>query len=59
VAVACRSEIAQFAGAVGKRGEHGVTMGDGFIAGEFQGARKRFYGEDGFGFHGFVSKGSV
>jgi len=51
VAVAGSGEVAEFAGAVGKGGEHGVAVGDGFVAGEFEGAGEGFCGVDGFGFH--------
>ena len=51
MAIAGRGEIAEFAGAIGESGEHGVPMGDGFVAGEFEGAREGFCRVNGFGFH--------
>lgn len=51
VAIASGGEIAQFAGAIGERGKHGVTVGDGFVAGEFEAAGEGIDGLDGFGFH--------
>ena len=44
-------EIAEFAGAVGEGGEHGVAVGDGFVTGKFERAGEGFYGVNGFGFH--------
>lgn len=49
--IASCGEIAEFAGAVSEGGEHGVAVGDGFVAGKFEAAGERVGGVDGFGFH--------
>jgi len=51
VAIVGGGEVAKFAGAVGEGGEHGVTVGDGFVAGKFERAGEGFGGVDGFGLH--------
>ena len=52
MAVAGRGKITELAGAIGESGEHGITVGDGFVAREFEATGEGFDGEDGFGFHG-------
>jgi len=44
VAIAGGSEIAEFTGAIGQGGEHGVAVGNGFVAGELEGAGEGFCG---------------
>jgi len=51
VAIAGRGEIAEFAGAGGESREHGVTVRDGFVAGEFEAAGERFDALNGFRLH--------
>ena len=51
MAIAGGGEIAEFAGALGERGQHGVSVGDGFVAGEFEAAGESVDGLDDFGFH--------
>ena len=52
VAIAGGGKIAEFAGAVGESGEHGVTVGDGFVAGKLERAREGFDRVNEFGGHG-------
>lgn len=51
MAIAGGGEIAELAGALGERGQHGVTVGDGFVSGQFEAAGERVDGLDDFGFH--------
>jgi len=51
VAIAGGGKIAKFAGAVGEGGEHGVAVGHGFVAGQFEAAGESVDGLDDFGFH--------
>src|SRR5208283_1627700 len=44
VAIAGGGEIAQFAGAIGQSGEHGVAVRNGLVAGRFDTTRKGFNG---------------
>ena len=51
VAIAGGGEIAEFAGAVGKGGQHGVAMRDGFVAGKFESTGESAGGMNGYVFH--------
>ena len=51
MAIAGGGKVAEFAGAFGKSGEHGVAMGNGFIAGKFERAGEGFGGMNGDVFH--------
>ena len=47
VAIAGSGEMAEFAGAIGQGGEHGVTVGDGFVSGKLECAGEGAGGIDG------------
>src|SRR5215469_843222 len=51
VAILGRGEIAEFAGTVGEGSQHGVTVGNGFVARTFERAGHRVGGVDDFVFH--------
>ena len=51
VAIVGRGEIAEFAGATGERGDHGVAVGYGFVAGKLDTTREGLDGVDDLFFH--------
>jgi len=51
VTIARGGKVAEFAGAFGKSGEHGVAMRNGFVAGKFEGAGEGLGGMNGLVFH--------
>src|SRR5208337_3757213 len=55
VTIASGGKVAEFAGAFGKSGEHGVAMGDGFVAGKFERAGEGAGGMNGLFFHDAMS----
>ena len=59
MAIAGSGKMAKLAGALGKCSEHGITMRDGFVAGELQSAGERFGGMNGFLFHVAISRRSL
>src|SRR5258708_30130028 len=54
VAIGGGGEMAQFAGAFGKGGDHGVTMGDRFVAWRLDAARELLRGVNGALFHTLI-----
>ena len=54
VAIASGSEIAQFAGAIGESGEHGVAVRNGFVARRFDTTRERVDSVDDLFFHDWI-----